>query len=99
MSKKNFTGGLNSLLGETEAETITKKDSSNGEAIKSTKEGTKPNETRATFIVDEDTLDKIKAISYWERLLIKEVITDAFKDAITKYESIHGELKAIPKKA
>ena len=62
MSRKNFTGGLNSLLGDQPDRpkrgrpvTQTK------EITKSSKEGTKENETRATFIVNEELLEKLKA--------------------------------------
>ena len=53
MSKKNFTGGLNSLLGDQidkpkrgRPVTQTK------EITKSSQEGTKENETRATLIIN-----------------------------------------------
>jgi hypothetical protein len=93
MSKKTFSGGLNSLLGEnkelkhkpdllkpkrgrpkTQTKVITK----------SSQEGTKENETRATFIVNEDLLEKLKAIAYWERKQYKEVINEALQAHIDK---------------
>ena len=87
MSKKNFTGGLNSLLGDQPDKpkrgrpvTQTK------EITKSSQEGTKENETRATFIVKEDLLEKLKCLAYWERVLIKDVINTALEDAISKHE-------------
>lgn len=94
MSKKNFKGGLNSLLGDkpepkkmgrpvTQTKTITK----------SSQEGTKENETRATFIVNEGLLDKLKAIAYWERRLIKDVIASALEEAVGKYEKKNGPVK------
>jgi hypothetical protein len=99
MSKKNFTGGLSSLLGDQPDKpkrgrpiTQTK------EITKSSQEGTKKNETRATFIVDEDLLDKLKAIAYWERVLIKDVVNRALRDAITKYTNDVGDIKPIPNK-
>jgi tyrosyl-tRNA synthetase len=99
MSKKNFTGGLNSLLGDQADKpkrgrpvTQTK------EITKSSQEGTKENETRATFIVNEDLLEKLKAIAYWERVLIKDVVNKALEDAVAKYGKINGEVKPIPKK-
>ena len=99
MSKKNFTGGLNSLLGDQPDKpkrgrpvTQTK------EITKSSQEGTKEKETRATFIVNEELLDKLKAIAYWERKLIKEVVDTALQDAIGKYEKKNGDIKPIPKK-
>jgi len=99
MSKKNFTGGLNSLLGDQPDKpkrgrpvTQTK------EITKTSQEGTKENETRATFIVNEELLDKLKAIAYWDRVLIKEVINTALQDAVAKHEKKSGEIKPIPKK-
>lgn len=99
MSKKNFTGGLNSLLGDQpekikrgRPQTVFK------EITKSSQEGTKENETRATFIINEELLDKLKAIAYWDRLLIKDVINTALQDIVIKYEKKNGDIKPIPKK-
>jgi hypothetical protein len=106
MSKKSFTGGLNSLLGETSTgdkiEVANKKvgrpKTSTKVISKSSQEGTKENETRATFIVREDLLEKLKAIAYWDRVMIKEVINTALEEAVSKYEKKNGDLKPIPKK-
>lgn len=102
MSKKNFTGGLSSLLGENTKEDKTTKvgrpKTQFKEITKSSQEGTKENETRATFIVNEELLDKLKAIAYWDRVLIKEVINTALLDAVAKHEKKSGEIKPIPKK-
>jgi hypothetical protein len=99
MSKKNFTGGLSSLLGEQPDKpkrgrpvTQTK------EITKSSQEGTKENETRATFIINEELLEKLKAMAYWDRVLIKEVVNTALQEAIAKYEKRNGAVKQIPKK-
>jgi len=99
MSKKDFTGGLNSLLGEQPDRpkrgrpvTQTK------EITKSSQEGTKDNETRATFIVNEDLLEKLKAIAYWDRVLIKDVVNTALQEIVAKYEKKNGDIKPIPKK-
>ena len=99
MSKKNFTGGLNSLLGDQPDKpkrgrpvTQTK------EITKSSQEGTKENETRATFIINEELLDKLKAIAYWDRVLIKDVVNTALQETVAKYEKKNGEIKPIPKK-
>jgi hypothetical protein len=102
MSKKNFTGGLSSLLGENNKEDKSPKvgrpKTQFKEITKSSQEGTKENETRATFIVNEELLDKLKAIAYWDRVLIKEVINTALQDAVAKHEKKSGEIKPIPKK-
>ena len=99
MTKKDFTGGLNSLLGDRiEKPKRGRPVTQVKEITKSSQEGTKENETRATFILNEDLLDKLKAIAYWERLLIKEVVNAALQDAVTKYEEKNGDVKPIPKK-
>jgi hypothetical protein len=134
MSKKNFSGGLNSLLGDqpknltpAQSRAINKKAKYTAmleemkidlalkgdqpekpkkgrpktvfkEITKSSQEGTKENETRATFIINEDLLDKLKAMAYWERLLIKDVINTALEETVAKYEKKSGAIKPIPKK-
>jgi len=46
-------------------------------STKSSQEGLKDGWTRATFIMREDHLNKIKAIAYWKRKNIKEVMDEA----------------------
>ena len=68
------------------------------EITKSSQEGTKENETRATFIINEELLEKLKAIAYWDRVLIKDVVNTALLESIAKYEEKRGVIKPIPKK-
>ena len=99
MSKKNFTGGLNSLLGDPpEKPKKGRPVTQTKEITKSSQEGTKENETRATFIVNEELLEKLKAVAYWERRMIKEVIASALEETVAKYEKKNGPVKLIPKK-
>lgn len=102
MSKKNFTGGLSSLLGENTKENrlnkIGRPKTQFKEITKSSQEGTKENETRATFIVNEELLEKLKAMAYWDRTLIKDVINTALQETVAKYEKKSGVIKPIPKK-
>jgi hypothetical protein len=99
MSKKNFTGGLNSLLGDQpEKAKRGRPVTQTKEITKSSQEGTKENETRATFIINEELLEKLKAIAYWDRILIKEVVNTALQEAVDKYEKNNGEIKTIPTK-
>jgi len=44
---------------------------------KTTKKGLKKGWTRATFILRNDYLDKVKASAYWDRKSVKEVIDEA----------------------
>ena len=99
MSKKDFTGGLNSLLGDQpEKPKRGRPVTQTKEITKSSQEGTKENETRATFIVNEELLDKLKAIAYWDRVLIKDVVNTALQEAVAMYKKKNGDIKPIPKK-
>lgn len=99
MSKKDFTGGLNSLLGDQpEKPKRGRPVTQTKEITKSSQEGTKEKETRATFIVNEELLDKLKAIAYWDRVLIKDVVNTALQEIVVKYEKKNGDIKPIPKK-
>jgi ribosomal protein S25 len=99
MSKKNFTGGLNSLLGNQPAKPKRGRPVTQiKEITKSSQEGTKENETRATFIINEELLEKLKAIAYWDRVLIKDVINTSLAETVVKYEKKNGIIKTIPKK-
>lgn len=99
MSKKNFTGGLNSLLGDQPEKPKRGRPVTQTKVItKSSQEGTKENETRATFIINEELLDKLKAIAYWDRVLIKDVVNTALQETVAKYEKKNGDIKPIPKK-
>ena len=85
MSKKDFKGGFNSLLGgQTEKPKRGRPKTSTREITKSSQEGTKEKETRATFIINEDLLDKIKAIAYWDRKLMKDVLDIALQEYVDK---------------
>lgn len=99
MSKKDFKGGLSSLLGDKpEAPKKGRPVTQTKEVTKSSEEGTKVGETRATFILNKDLLEKLKAMAYWDRVLIKEVIDKALQEAVNKYEKNSGSIKPIPKK-
>ena len=101
MSKKGFSGGLSTLLGESPKVKRTEKDGSGIEntkrkvgrpktqlkvITKTSEEGTKEGEIRATFIVKTELLEKLKAIAHYERTLIKYTVEKALEEAIAKYE-------------
>ena len=46
-------------------------------AVKSTRQGLKNGWTRATFIVREDVLEKLKGFALWERRELKMVVDEA----------------------
>jgi hypothetical protein len=103
--KKSFTSGLDSLLGtDPNSQKATKEAPRKGrkpaaeprEITKASQEGTKPGETRATFIIQEDILEDIKAIAYWEREKIKDVLQRALEAEIKRYKQTHKAIKPKP---
>ena len=64
--------------------------------ITSVQRGLKVGETRATFIVKEDALEKIKAIAYWDRQNIKDIVQIAIDAYIKQYENAKGVVPPIP---
>ena len=65
-----------------------------GEAAQNAK---KPQEARATFIVDADLLRKVKYISLVEGLLLKDIIAEALNTYVDKWETDNRKIK-LPKK-
>jgi len=110
MSKKNFSGGLKTLLGE-EAESLTveelakdyerpkrgkKRTLPKRQITKQSQAGLHEGITRATFIVKESDLEKFKTIAFWERRQIKDITEEAISQYIANYEKKHGKLKPRP---
>ena len=102
MAKKSFSGGLSSLLGDPkqveQASEQAEPKAAKKEITKTSQIGTKDKETRATFIVNEDLLEKMKSLAYWDRVLIKDIVNSAFEDYISRHEKKNGEIKEMPKK-
>ena len=64
-----------------------------GEAAKSAK---KPQEIRATFIVDPDLVRKVKYISLVEGILLKDVISEALNNYVDAWEEKNKKIR-LPK--
>ena len=79
MTKKSFAQGIDAFFGKTDSEI---------EEPKKLKEiPKKKTEQRATFILNVDQLEIIKAMAYWERKTAKLVL----KEAIDQFISMKGE--------
>ncbi len=100
-NKKSFSGDFNKLLGSNttkEEEEAPKKkvgrpkDKTKRTPEKSPQEGTKNDETRATFIVNEELLEKLKDIAYWDRKMIKETIGEALSQYVGNWEDKNGKV-------
>ena len=84
MSKKSFKTSFDDLLSHGKAESVESK----------TKH--KYQENKSTFVIRCDHLDKIKAIAYLERKMIKHVIADSLEAYIENYERSNGPIQ-LPK--
>ena len=78
MARKNFKTSFGSLL-----------DSDSSKV----REKATVKEIRATFIVKESNLEKLKAIAYWERKTIKNVLDEALNSYTENYELERGPIK------
>lgn len=79
---KNFKGGFDGLLGGGTEKSAPKRGrpKTNFKVVtKTSAAGTKAGEIRATFIINETQLESIKALAYWERLSIKDVLAQAIE--------------------
>lgn len=85
MNKKNFKTSFDDLLGGTNPKE---------EKIKNKKDSTQ--ETKSTFVIRCDQLDQLRAISYMERKMIKNVLEEALSLYIEKYEKENGNI-VLPK--
>ena len=81
MTRKNFKTSFDSFLNNNVSNTNKKSNSI---------------EVRATFIIKEENIEKLKAIAYWERSKIKNVLNQALSKYIEDYEKKRGRIK-LPK--
>lgn len=63
------------------------------QTVKSNNKGLAKGWVRATFIVDQEHNESIKAVAYWERMSVKEVV----HEALTQYLQAK-KVKPMPKK-
>jgi hypothetical protein len=79
MKKKSFRGTFNDLLGSDE----------NVEQKRETKNVI---EKKYTLVANVEHMDKVKAISYMERKMIKDIFAEALSSYIENYEKKNGEV-------
>jgi hypothetical protein len=85
MAKKNFSKGIDSFFSPDSISTTQEKESPEESVLPSKIE----NEKRATFLIEIEQLDTLKALAYWERKIHKQVL----KEALDKYFLHKGEEK------
>ena len=83
MAKKNFKSGFDSLLENND-------NNSTENSKKVVKSRKSESEIRATFILSEDHHNTIKAISYWEGKMLKDILYEALEAYISEYQKDKG---------
>ena len=101
MAKKNFSSGFDKLLGSTPSDATKgdeqKKKEKEVETVEEQKEAVDP-EVRATYILKQSTVNRLKDIAYWERAMLKEIIQDALEGYVENWEKENKELLAKSKR-
>lgn len=107
MGKKTFTASTGEILNRVQAPQV-KEETQNTEdkpqdlrqmgrprnrRTSTSQQGLRDGLTRMTFIVSQEHQDKLKFISYNERLSIREILDEAIEDYINKYEQVVGPIQ------
>lgn len=104
--KKTFTASTGEILNRVQAPQVkegTKKGGGESQDLRqagrprnrrtsTSQEGLRDGLTRMTFIVSQEKQDKLKFISYNERLSIREILDEAIEDYLNKYEQQVGPI-------
>jgi len=62
----------------------------NHKTTSTSQQGLKDGLTRMTFIISQEKQDKLKYISFYERMSIRQILDEAIDDYINKYEAQVG---------
>ena len=107
MAKKSFSKEIESLLKQSVAPTTLLLDPSKEQRPVETEKrpvgrprrktstsqnGLPVGETRMTFLIDEEQQEKLKYISFRERMSIKQIMSEAIQDYLNRYEEMYGEI-------
>lgn len=65
---------------------------------KTSQKGTKAGESRATYILKEELIEKLKDLAYWEREALKDVVGEVLTKYVADYEKKKGKIKPRPVK-
>jgi len=87
---KDFSKGMDSLVTGSESKKVPVKE------VKTTNKEKEVAERQVTFIIKESIHEKLKAVAYWDRKKIKEVVNQMLEDSIKKYEKSKGIIAEIP---
>lgn len=57
--------------------------------------GCKEGEARYSVILKKETIERLKAAAYWQRMTAKDTLTEAVEGYLKQYEKKHGPIKAV----
>ena len=60
--------------------------------------GLKEGYNRVTAVMRVEQFEKIRAVSYWEKIPVRDVMEQLLDAALNLYESKNGEIRPIPEK-
>ena len=106
MGKKTFTSSTSTILNKVQERQNNEETTSKGtktdeprqtgrprvRRTSTSQQGLREGLTRMTFIVSQEKQDKLKYISYSERLSLREILDEAIEDYINKYEEQTGPI-------
>jgi hypothetical protein len=107
MGKKTFTTSTSTILNKVqepqvkegtrtdrgEAPEVQRAGRPRNRRTSTSQQGLREGLTRMTFIVSQEKQDKLKFISYNERLSLREILDEAIDDYINKYEDLTGPIQ------
>lgn len=88
MAKKSFKNGINDIFGTLTIDSDTKNTTMHTDHTES-----KIKTIRTTIFAKKTHMDAIKAIAFWERRTITDVLNESISMYIEKYKYENGEIK------
>lgn len=90
VKKMNFKGSLNDIINEMKDETPQVE-----ERPKSAR-GLRPGLNRFSIVLPVGLMDDLRAVAYWNKMTVKDVIVQFLDSSMEKYKEIHGDVLPIP---
>lgn len=84
MAKKGFQGGIDSILGEMTHSSPPTKELQKSETL-----------IKTTVMIKMQHFNNLKAIAYWDRKTLKDILDESISMYTEQYIKINGEIKPI----
>jgi hypothetical protein len=96
MAKKDFSG-IDTLIQETTTKRGRPKVHTHAPKTKAAV-GLPDGYTRSTFVMSEDELLRLRALSHWTRVNISAIVQKAVSNFLSEYEKKNGVIQPLPDK-